>query len=117
MMILMAQGRSQRLYHVEAHQKMEDYGYFTFQIANNKGADLAARMRRLVCTLVVRKQQSQGVSHQGPYDVEAQASWPPPGYAPVCLFCCFTSQDNSYSHGGMVSSSNHTFSWTCLTSG
>ena len=27
----------------------------------------------------------------------------------VCLFCCFTSQNNSYVHGGTVSSSNHTF--------
>ena len=34
--------------------------YFTFQIANNKGADQTARMRRLVCAFVVRKQQSQG---------------------------------------------------------
>ena len=29
----------------------------------------------------------------------------------VCLFCCFTSQVNSYGHGGTVSSPNHTFSW------
>ena len=27
----------------------------------------------------------------------------------VCLFCCFTSQVNSYGHGGTVSSHNHTF--------
>ena len=26
-----------------------------------------------------------------------------------CLFCCFTSQVNSYGHGGTVSSLNHTF--------
>ena len=26
----------------------------------------------------------------------------------VCLFCCFTSQVNSYGHGGTVSSPNHT---------
>ena len=26
----------------------------------------------------------------------------------VCLFCCFTSQVNSYCHGGMVSSPYHT---------
>ena len=26
-----------------------------------------------------------------------------------CLFCCFTSQVNSYGQGGMVSSPNHTF--------
>ena len=49
---------------------------------NNKGADQTARMHRLVCAFVVCKQQSQGVSHGGPYDVEAHASWPPPGYAP-----------------------------------
>ena len=32
----------------------------------------------------------------------------------VCLFCCFTSQVNSYGHCGMVSSPNHTFSWASL---
>ena len=32
----------------------------------------------------------------------------------VCLFCCFTSQFNSYGHGGTVSSPNHTFSWAGL---
>ena len=31
-----------------------------------------------------------------------------------CLFCCFTSQINSYGHGGTVSSPNHTFSWASL---
>ena len=57
--------------------------YFTFQIANNKGADQTDRMRSLVCAFVVCKQPSQGFSRRGPYDIEAQASWPPPGYAPV----------------------------------
>ena len=56
--------------------------YFTFQIVNNKGADQTARMRRLVCAYVIRKQQSQDFSRRGSYDVEAQASCPPPGYAP-----------------------------------
>ena len=32
----------------------------------------------------------------------------------VCLFCCCTSQVNSYAHGGLVSSPNHTFSWASL---
>ena len=32
----------------------------------------------------------------------------------VCLFCCFTSQVNSYGHCGTVSSPNHTFSWASL---
>ena len=32
----------------------------------------------------------------------------------VCLFCCFTSQVNSYGHGGAVSSHNHTFSRVSL---
>ena len=32
----------------------------------------------------------------------------------VCLFCCFTSQVNSYGHCGTVSSSSHTFSWASL---
>ena len=31
-----------------------------------------------------------------------------------CLFCCFTSQVNSYGHGGTVSSTNHTFSSASL---
>ena len=31
-----------------------------------------------------------------------------------CLFWCFTSQVNSYGHGGTVSSLNHTFSWASL---
>ena len=30
------------------------------------------------------------------------------------LFCCFTPQVNSFGHGGMVSSPNHTFSWASL---
>ena len=32
----------------------------------------------------------------------------------LSLFCCFTSQVNSYGHGGTVSSPNHTFSWASL---
>ena len=56
-----------------------------FQIANNKGADQTARMHRLFCAFVVRKEQSQGFSHRGPYDVEAQASWPPPPGTRFCL--------------------------------
>ena len=31
-----------------------------------------------------------------------------------CLFCCFTSQVNTYGHGGTVSSLNRTFSWASL---
>ena len=31
------------------------------------------------------------------------------GYLFLSLFCCFTSQVNSYGHGGKVSSPNHTF--------
>ena len=31
-----------------------------------------------------------------------------------CLFCCFTSQVNSYGHGGTVSSPNHNLSWASL---
>ena len=41
---------------------------------NDKGADKTARRRRLVCTFVVRKQQSQGFSRRGTYDIEAPAS-------------------------------------------
>ena len=68
------QGRSHILYHVEVHQNMDNLLYFTFQIANNKGTDQTARMRRLVGAIVVCKEQSQGFSHRGPSDVEAQAS-------------------------------------------
>ena len=32
----------------------------------------------------------------------------------VCLFSCFTSQVNSYGHGGTVSLPNHTYSWASL---
>ena len=35
-------------------------------------------------------------------------------YCLFCLFLCFTSQVNSYGHGGTVSSPNHTFSWASL---
>ena len=54
---------------VETHQiKIKKNGelrgiwpsYLSFKIANNKGADQTARMCRLVCAFVVRKQQSQG---------------------------------------------------------
>ena len=38
-----------RDYHVEAHQKMENSGYFTFQIANNKGADQTAQAVLPLC--------------------------------------------------------------------
>ena len=55
----------------------------TLQEANNKGADQTVRMRSLVCAFFVRKQQSQG---GGGYDAEAQASWPPLGYAPDIYF-------------------------------
>ena len=34
--------------------------YFTFQIANDKGADQTARMRRLICAFVVRYQEKSG---------------------------------------------------------
>ena len=56
---------SQRLYHVEAHQiyleslEISDL-VTTFQIENDKCADQAARMRRLVCAFVVRNQEKSG---------------------------------------------------------
>ena len=42
--------------------------------------------------------------------------WPVKKHMPYlfCLFCCFTSQVNSYGHCGTVSSPNHTFSWAGL---
>ena len=67
----------------EAHKK-EYLEIFTFQIAKNKGANQTAWMCRLACAFVFRKQQSQGFLH---FDVEAQASWPPSGYAPACILC------------------------------
>ena len=81
---------------------MANQGDFSFQIANNKGVDQTARMRRLVCAFVVRKHKSRVsryISYGGPCDVEAHASWPQPGYAPrldrvwvymyYCLFIVF----------------------------
>ena len=47
-----------------------------------KSADQTAHLRRLVCSIVVRNQQNHVFTHRASYDVEAQASWPPPGYAP-----------------------------------
>ena len=35
-------------------------------VANNKSADQTARMRRLVCTFIVRTLQRQGFSRRGP---------------------------------------------------
>ena len=32
----------------------------------------------------------------------------------LCLFCCLTTQVNSYGRGGTVSSPNHTFSWASM---
>ena len=34
--------------------------YFTFQIANDKGADQTARMRRLICAFVIRNKEKSG---------------------------------------------------------
>ena len=41
--------------------------YGTFQYGNNKGADQAARMRRLVCAFVVRNYRRQVFLLWGPY--------------------------------------------------
>ena len=38
------------------------YMYYTVQAANNQGADQTERMRRLICTLVVRICLKQGFS-------------------------------------------------------
>ena len=43
-------------------------------------------MRRLVCPFLAIRQQSQGFLRRCPYDVEAQASWPPPGYALIVKY-------------------------------
>ena len=43
----------------------------TFQNANNKGADQAARMRRLVCAFVVRKVPKTGFLASRPINITA----------------------------------------------
>ena len=53
--------------------KKKNLETFTFQVANNKGADQTVRMRRLVCAFVVSKQQIQGFSRRGPYAFLASA--------------------------------------------
>ena len=65
-------GRSQRLYHVEAHQKMENWGYFTFQIAK---ALIRVHGYAGWSAPLLFACNSQGFSNWGPYDVEAQAPW------------------------------------------
>ena len=73
-----SQGRSLRSY-VEAHQKhWGTESHFTFQIANN---DQIARMH-LSCSQATK---SGVFLRRGPYDVEAQASMPSPGYAPASM--------------------------------
>ena len=56
------------------------------------------------------------VSDKSPYYVHLYCEGPPSNlmiyrtcYCFVCLSCCFTSQINSYGHGGTVSLPNHTF--------
>ena len=62
---------------------MERPSNLIFQIANNKGADQTARMRRLVCAFVVRKHQIRGFFRMEAHnDAEAPASWPPLVYVP-----------------------------------
>ena len=51
-------------------------------MANDKGTDQAVRMRRLICAFVVCNQEKSGFL----VSVEAQASWPPPGYASTVTF-------------------------------
>ena len=58
----------------------------TFQITNNTGVDQTVWVRRLVCPFLAIRQQSQGFLRRCPYDVEAQASWPPPGYALIVKY-------------------------------
>ena len=45
---------------------METLHIESLALANNKGADQPAPMRRLMCTFVVRTQQSQVCTRQGP---------------------------------------------------
>ena len=42
-------------------------------------------------------------------NIERVKRWTKGVFLVVCLFCSFTSQVNSYGHGGRVSSPNHTF--------
>ena len=60
--------------------------YFTFQIANDKGAEKTAQMRRLVCAFVLRNQEKSGFLMSMPIMMLK----PRPGYtcmAPCMLFC------------------------------
>ena len=82
------QGRSQRLYHVEAHQKenwiVKRYLTYFLYFSDSEKKVLIRLCGRAgwSAPFVICKQQSQGFSRRYPYDVAAQASWPPPGYAP-----------------------------------
>ena len=68
---------------------METPSYFTFLIANNKGANQTEQMCRLICAFVGCKQQSKSFSYRDSYDVEANAPWPPPSYAPESVNIMF----------------------------
>ena len=54
--------------------------YDSFHLANNKGADQTARMRRLVCAFVVRKPPKTGLFVSRPICYSSQTAysvWPP----------------------------------------
>ena len=48
------------------------------------------------------------------YKLVSNEYWKVVCFVLFCLFCCFTSQVNSYGHGGTASSPNHTFFWASL---
>ena len=80
-------------FNIKKNGELREFWSCTFQITNNTGADQTVWMRRLVCPFLAIRQQSQGFLRRCPYDVEAQASWPPPGYALIvkyfhaCSYC------------------------------
>ena len=85
-------------FNIKKNGELREFWSCTFQITNNTGADQTVWMRRLVCPFLAIRQQSQGFLRRCPYDVEAQASWPPPGYALIvkyfpCMFLYNVSTD------------------------
>ena len=55
--------------------RFSKYRYYTIQVANNKGADQTARMRRLVCAFVVHIWHKQIFSWRGSYYGHDRLLW------------------------------------------
>ena len=55
---------------VTAHFAYSKFSYYTYQRANNKGADQSVQMGRLGGGFLVRMQQNQVFSQRGPYYIK-----------------------------------------------